>query len=63
MVEGSIGGVEVLCFQGRRLYRMKRKSQSLQLKVAPDDKVSCCDSLLANAFIVVLTSCLFGAGI
>lgn len=27
---------------GRRLYKMKRKSQSLQLKVAVDDKVSYC---------------------
>lgn len=36
---------------GRRLYKMKRKSQSLQLKVAVDDKVSYCICL--NPFFIV----------
>lgn len=34
---------------GRRLYKMKRKSQSLQLKVTMDDKVSC-----SAAFVIVV---------
>ena len=36
---------------GRRLYKMKRKSQGLQLKVAVDDKVSYCICL--NPFFIV----------
>lgn len=50
-VAAAVMGLVIL---GRRLYRMKRKSQSLQLKVALDDKVSYCNLLLANLITIVL---------
>lgn len=50
-VAAAVMGLVVL---GRRLYRMKRKSQSLQLKVALDDKVSYCNLLLAYLITIVL---------
>lgn len=53
-VAAAVMGLVIL---GRRLYRMKRRSQSLQLKVALDDKVSYCNLLLANVSIVVLPKC------
>ena len=50
-VAAAVMGLVVL---GRRLYRMKRKSQSLQLKVALDDKVSYCNLLLAYLITIVI---------
>lgn len=47
-VAAAVMGFVIL---GRRLYKMKRKSQSLQLKVTMDDKVSFCNFL---ALLIIL---------